>query len=198
MKKLLAAAMIAGGLIAPTMVAVPALADTPSCVSYGEFFKQARTGDSKKQISRKFDTKGRELDRWRSGRKGRMLDTIQSYRACGAYRADELLVNFDDYSYGSKSRGGTLRAFAGYWNHYCLDYEDVYDYEGGWVYDPETGEEVWDDEADSWYAYSYCYDRHFEGEFYDESLERRSARTAGKVEREPVIVKQFGEVKQLA
>jgi hypothetical protein len=27
------------------------LADTPSCVSYGEFFSQARTGDSKKRVS---------------------------------------------------------------------------------------------------------------------------------------------------
>ncbi len=196
MKKLLAAAMIAGGLIAPTMVAVPALADTPSCVSYREFFNQARTGDSKKRVGKTFDTKGRELDRWRSGRKGRMLDTIQSYRACGAYRADELLVNFDDYSYGSSKRGGTLRAYAGYWNHFCLDYEDVYEYEGDWVYDPTTGEEEWDPEAYSTYVYSYCYDRHWEGEFYDETLERRGARTSGQVDREPVVVKQFGEVKQ--
>jgi hypothetical protein len=198
MKKLLAAAVIAGGLVAPTTLAAPALADTPSCVSYGEFFSQAKTGDSKKRVTDTFDTKGRELDRWRSGRKGRMLDTIQSYRACGAYSADDLIVNFDDYSFGSRSRGGTLRAFAGYWDHYCLDYEDIYEYEGDYVYDPSTGEYEWDDEAYSWYSYSYCYDRNFEGEFYDDSLERVSARAAGKVDREPVIVKQFGEVKQPA
>jgi hypothetical protein len=196
MKKLFAAAVIAGGLLAPTTVALPALADTPSCVSYGEFFEQARSGDSKKQITRKFDTRGRELDRWRSGRRGRMLDTIQSYRACGAYRADEVVLGFDDYTYGSKSRGGTLRAYAGTWNHQCLDYEDVYGLMGDWVYDPVTGEEVWDPEAYDGYLYSYCYDRHFEGEFYDESLARTTARTAGKVDRQPVIVKRFGEVEQ--
>lgn len=197
MKKILAALVISVGLVAPTTAVVPAAgADTPGCVSVREFFKQLRGGDSKGRVKRLFDTKGREVDRWRSGRNGRLLDTIQQYRACGINRGDELLVGFDDYTYGSSKRGGTLRAYAALWSHYCRDYEDFYDYEGEWVYDPETGEEVYDPYYYEYYSYSYCYDRHFEGEFYDESMERRSGKGAARIDREPVIALNVGRLRE--
>ena len=142
LKRLVIALAITIGLMAPaTLVAAPAQAATRTCVTDYMFRQKILDGDYRTTVHTKFSGYvGRFLT---DVREGPRYDTWRTYKSC-MYPDDDLWLNFDDYSYGSPTRGGAMRLFERSWLHYCNDYEELYD-AVGYNYGFECFDRYWRD-----------------------------------------------------
>ena len=113
-----ACALLSTGLVT---TAGPAAAKS-GCMSNREW-DRVYLGDSKRRVHHEFDTRGWRLDKDRRGHNGRLLVVSRAYESC-LYPEDEIEHTYDDYSYGSRSRGGQLKLSDGIWTHHCIDSDD--------------------------------------------------------------------------
>ncbi len=154
-RKILAAVAVSTGLLAPVVITAGAAqaAYNVGCAGYFEVFTpRIQAGYIQPRVHGVLGTTGRLIDDSRSGYNDRLRDTVRQYRSCG-YRADRIVLNFDDYtSPGDRRYGGRLRLYGGSWDHSCVKLEELYD-EGGNNYG------------------FYCHDTNWEGEYYYDQAE---------------------------
>jgi hypothetical protein len=102
----IAVAVIAGVAVFGQTTAADARrgGDHRNCVTYGEF-RQIDRAMSKRAVYRLLDGRGKRVTR--STVSG-LISEMREWESCPGKAASSVIVHFDDYSFGSYSRGGPM------------------------------------------------------------------------------------------